>query len=333
MQPAKQDSKRHENCFICFFRPALFFGWTGVTVLNFHCDHSVRPTKCEFQRSWLATSLSVVLSLAILFVGLHNSYILLGTRVITREDFLFLGTIMINFIAVYLLSVGFRRAQMKVTDLQGIAELTRFGEEMGIRFFDETFVKSGQTLTYALITMFVSLEIITITIFFVLGDFSLNSFKNVCTDTCVFMQGTLGTHYITLHLVKLNMFQKVLDKIKFIAENRLNVSERDDVDSIRSSEQCFEADIRRICRLYSAIYVNFLEDDRFVGPALLIWWNTILSINVVSAYVVLNSIIIQKPLDLVSVSFILKIYGCMVGVIIYLAEMEVTSAVVSSIHL
>lgn len=333
MQRVRDTSKRYENCFVCFFRPALLFGWTGITVLSFDCDHSVRPVKCFFKRSWPATSVSIIMSLIILFVAIHNSFTLLGTRIRTREDVLFVGAVMINFIAAYLLSVGFRRAQIKINDLQGIAELARDAEEMGIWFFNESFVKGAQIVAYALITMFVSLGMLTIIIFCVLGDFSLAAYKNLCTDMCVLMQGTLGVHYVILFQVKLHMFQKVQDKIKDVAENRLKIVESLDVSSVHSSEQCFETEIRRICRLYSGLYQNFLEDDRFVGPAYLIWWNTILTINVISAYVMLNSIMIQQPLDVVSISFMLKIYGCMLGVTINLFQMEATAAVVSITHL
>lgn len=326
---AKRPSKLYENCFVCFFRPALLFGWTGITVLDFHCDHSVRPVKCFFKRSWPATFVSIVLSLMILFVAIHNGYTLLGTRIKTREDVLFLGAVMIDFSAAYLLSVGFRRAQIKINDLQGIAELARSAEEMGICFFNKSFVKAGRIVTYMLITMFVFLGMVTIIIFFVIDDFSLEAFKNLCTDMCVLMQGTLGVHYVILFQVKLHIFQRLQERIRHVTENRLKVTEGEDVDSVYSSGQCFEVEIRHICRLYSGVYQNFLEDDRFVGPAHLIWWNTVLTINVLNAYVMLNSIMIQQSLDLVSVSFMLKIYGCMLGVTINLFQMEAIAAVVS----
>lgn len=326
----KRPSKRYQNCFICFFRPALYFGCTGVTVLNFHCDHSERPVKGFFKRSWLATSVSTSIAVTAFLAGVHNAYTLYGTKINTREDVLLLGAVMINFIAAYLLSIGCRRTHLKMRDLEGIVELTKVGERMGIIFFDESFVKIGQTLTCSLITMFLSLEVFTVVVFIIVGDFSLMAYKRLCTDTCVFLQGTLGTHYITLHLAKLHMIQKVLDRMKEIAEDRLNIGDGDNCS--HSSEQSFTADIRRLCRLYSCLFLNFHEDDNFVGPAFLVWWNTILGVNIISAYVLLNSVMIQEPLGVVSIFFMLKVYGCILGVIIYLAEMEVTAAVVSQFN-
>lgn len=324
-------SKRNDNCFICFFRPALIFGYTGITPINFHCDHSGHPVKCSLKRSWLGTSISAVLFIVVLFVGAHNAYTLYGTKISTREDVLLLGAVLINFIAAYLLSVGLRNANIKIRELRGIIQLVEDADKMGIKFLHDTFVKRGQTLTFTLITLFVCLQLFTIAAFFINGDFSFTAYKRLCTDTCVFLQGTLGTHYITLHLLLLNMFQKVLDKMKEILETRLDAADlnKNDSDSINSSQQIFDKEVRRICRFYKSIYLNLLEEDHFTGPALLIWWNAIVAANIVSVYVLLKSMMMQEPLGMVSILFMLKIYGCMMGVIIYLFEMEITAAVVS----
>lgn len=320
----KRVDKRFQNCFICFFRPALHFGRTGITVLNFHCDHSQNGVKCSLERSWPATVITTILALVIFLVGLHNAYALYGTKMRTREDVLHLEAIMLNFIAAYLLSVGVRRTEIKISDLKGIIELLKYGEEMGIIFLDKSFVKMGQRVTLSIITMFITLQSCTVLIFISRGDFSFTAFKGLCTDTCVFMQGTLATHYITLHLLKLHMFKKVLHKMEQIVDDRLN--------NARLSEQAFSTAISHLCRLYSCTYLNLLEDDKFVGPAFLIWWNTILAGNILTAYVLITSAMMQLPLDVANIIFILKVYGCLIGVTIYLVVLEITAAVVSALN-
>lgn len=324
-------AKRYQNCFICFFRPALLFGYTGITPINFHCDHSERPVKCFLKRSWLGTSISGVLCATISFFGIHSAYALCGAKISTREDVLLVGALMINFVAAYMMSVPLRFVEIKIRELEGIVELVKNGEEMGMIFLDRQFVKTCLTLSLGLITMFVSLEVFTLVVFWRAGDYSWVAFKSLCTDTCVFMQGTVGTHYVTLHLLLLHMFQKIQVRLKETLENRLNGRTEERISSSpRSvSPEIFEREIRRICRFYKSIHMNFLEDNKFLGPALLIWWNLVLAVNIMCVYVVLNSIIIQEPLGIVSIIFILKVCGCMVGIIIYLAEVEVTAVVVS----
>lgn len=320
-------TKRYENCLICFFRPALVFGYTGITPVNFYCDHSERPVKCFLKRSLMGTTISAFLCVIVLFVAIHSAYSLYGNKVSTRDDVLLLGTVMINFIAMYLLTVALRFEDIKIKELEGIIQLITDGEQMGITFLDKEFVGSCLILIFALITMFVSLEVFTVLIFIIAGDFSFSAFKRLCTDTCVFMQGTVGTHYIALQLLLLHMFQKVLHKLKETLESRL--SNNSTKKSSSTSHEIFATNVRRICRFYKSLYLNFLEENKFMGPAFLIWWNTILAVNIISVYVVLNSIMIQEPLGIVSIFFVLKFYGCMVGIMIYLTEMEVTAAVVS----
>lgn len=320
--------KYDQNCFICCFRFALLFGYTGITPLNFHCDHSKRPVKCSLERSRLGTLISALSCTIALCVGVHNAYTLYGTKISSREDVLHLEAVMVNFIAMYLITLPLRFQNIKLRELEGIIQLISYGEKIGIICLDKSFVKTCTRLILTLILLFVSLEVFTVVHFLITADFSLTAFKTLFTDTCIFMQGTVGVHYISLHLLLLHIFQKILYKLKYTLKSRLRHNTKE-TNLALASHKYFAMEIRRICRFYKSIHLNFLEDNKFLGLGFVIWWNTVLAVNIISVYVLLNSIMIQEPLETSSLFFILKVYGCMVGIVIYLAEMEVTASVVS----
>lgn len=275
--------------------------------------------------------MSALLFVTILFVAVNSAYALCGAKISTREDVLLLGAVIIDFIAVYMLSVSLRCEHIKIKQLDGIIQLIKDGENTGIIFIDKQFVKTCSILIVALITMFVALELFTVVVFWIAGDYSWAAYRRLCTDTCVFMQGTVGTHYVTLHFLLLNMLQKTLLRLKDILDRRLNDSTDENINRSPPSvlQEIFVREVRHFCRFYRSVHMNLLEDNNFVGPAVLIWWNAVLAVNIISVYIMLNSIMIQEPLGVVSIFFILKVYGCMIGIIIYLAEVEVTTSVVS----
>lgn len=317
----QKSSKRFENCFICFFRPVLRFGYTGITALNFECDHSKRPFHTSLKRSWLATSIAFLLSAFFFTVGSHNAYTVYGTNISSRDDVLLVGAVMINSIAAYLFLFGVVKTKAKIREIDGLSEIVKDSERMKIIFLDEPFVRKAHKLVHVLIAMFVSLQVFTVLMFVFIGDYSLKAFKKLCTDTCVFMQGTVGSHYVLLQLVLLHMFQKVSAEIREACENRLNRQ--------ASCKQQFLTKIQQLGRLYESVYLNFVETDKFQSPAFLVWWNIVLLVNTLATYIIIVSILIREPLDITQLLFTLKVCGCLVGIIIYLVEMEITAAVVS----
>lgn len=333
---ATSKEKRFQNCLVCVFRPAFYFGYTGITAIKFSCDHSQRPVSFTLERSWLSTGISATLFVSNIAVGFLNVNELFEDHEDIRGNFLLIGTIAIHFLAAYLFSIGATSAQKKINELRGIAELTKYCENAGFILFEESFVRMAHKVTYIFIISFVLLEIFSVTHFALKGDFSSSAFLILCTKTCIFMQGTVSTHYMLLQLVLLHMFQRILNEIKFTVESRLRIR-LIKVDLIIKGHQnvirSFIARITKLRRIYESAYLNFIEIDNIMNPAFLIWWNMILSINVVCAYVFLNSIIFQTPLDLEQLLYILQHCGTLIGLIIFLIMMEVIADVVSSLFI
>lgn len=324
--------KRFQNCLVCVFRPAFYFGYTGITAIKFSCDHSQRPVSFSLERSWLSTGISACLFVSNVAVGFLNVNALFEDREDIRNNFLLVSTIAIHFLAAYLFSIGATVPKKKINELRGIAEITKYCETAGFILFEESFVRMAHNVTYTFIISFVLLEVFSITHFALKGEFSCNAFLILCTKTCIFMQGTVSTHYMLLQLVLLNMFQRILAEIKITVENRLNNKDIKTDLTVKADQnvsRSFVARIQQLRRIYESAYLNFIEIDNLMNPAFLIWWNMILSINVVCAYVFLNSIVFQKPLDLEQLLYILQHCGTLIGLIIFLIMMEFIADVVS----
>lgn len=320
--------KRFENCLICLFRPSLYFGYTGITPLKFSCDHSQRPVAFTFGKSWVSLSIATVLLIINLIVGYLKIRILFESRMDTREDFLHVIAIAIHFLGAYLFWVGVKiGSDMKMTELRGISEVTSYCETVGFILFEESFVRMAHYVIYGFIALFLSLECFVIAIFSFKGDFSSKAFHKLWTSTCVFMQGTISTHFMMLQMVLLHMLQRILAQIKLTMDNRLNANAKP-----RHEQQPFLLRIRVLHRIYESAYLNFIQIEKFINPAFLIWWNTILTINIVCAYLVLNAFMIQEPLETEQVFLILQHCATLAGLTIFLIIMEIIANVVSRLQ-
>lgn len=320
------NEKRFQNCVICIFRPVFYFGYTGITAIKFSCDHSRRPVSFSMERSWLSTSLAAFLLFVNIIFGFLNAYTLYDSHMNLKDIIFLLSAIAIHFIAAYLFLTGIFRAQMKINELRGIAELTRDCENAGLIVFDTAFVKMAHYIVYTFIGFFVSMEILTLVIFTLRGDYSLKAFRRLFTDTCIFMQGTISTHFMMLQLILLRLFQRILSEIKTTAEERFNNIELHNNDIEKLS---FPARIRYLHRLYQSAYFNFMEIGNFINPMFVVWWNIVVIDNVICVYVILNSIMIKEPLAMEYIFFILLHTGTLGGLITFLIVMGMFAEVVS----
>lgn len=251
--------------------------------------------------------------------GSHYVYTLYGGSIHTRDDVLLLGAITVHFIAAYMMLVGVFNTKMKITELDGLAHIVRDCEKAGFVLLDDVFVRRAHGVVYAFIVGFALLEIFAIVVFVLLGDYSLDAFRRLCTDTCIFMHGPMSAHYTLLLFLLMHIFRVVLSEIDQTMEDRLE----------DCNHRNFSAKIRRLHRIYESVYLNYKEIDNFMNPAFLIWWNTCTVINVVCAYVLIKSIMIEEPLELASVFFVLLHYGCALALIIFAIIMEFIANVVS----
>lgn len=327
------EQKRFQNCLVCIFRPAFYFGYTGITAIKFDCDHTQRPVSFSLERSWLSTCIAIFLMAANGTCGTLNTYVLYGSHITGWDDFLLLGAIGIHFIAVYLFWVGISRTKTKIIELRGLAELVRDCEKAGFIIFDASFVKMAHYIVYAFVTLFVSLEVLTMSIFWLRGDFSLKAFRRLFTNNSVFMQGTVSTHFMLLQLVLLQLFQKILSEIKLTAENRVTSVEDEKLQTDSVLRRSFPSRIRYLHRLYQSAYLNFMEISNFVNPAFVFWWNIVIIDNIICAYAILNSILNHEPLAMDNLFFILLHTGTLGGLIIFLIVMGMLADVVSCLLL
>lgn len=318
-----------QNCLICLFRPAFYFGFTGITAIKFSCDHSRPPVTVFLERSILSTFIAITLLIINIVFGYLNILTLLDKEILTREDVLVLNAAAIHFIAAYLLWTGAGKAQKKIKEIRGIAELAKACEGAGFILFDDKFTRMAHYVVYAFIAVFASLEVSTICYMAAMNrDFSLKAFERLATDTCIFMQGTISTHYMLLQLVLIRLFQKIVVEIKLTAQRRFdgNVEGSKYDQAVRGS---FSSRLRTLHRIYQSAYLNFMELNNFINPAFLIWWNIVLIANVVCAYVLLNSIMMHEPLELQNMFFLLLHYGTLLGLISFLILMGTLADVVS----
>lgn len=316
------------NCLICLFRPAFYFGCTGITAIKFRCDHSGSSVAVFLERSILSTFISITLLIINIVFGYLNILTLSEKEILTREDVLVLNAAAIHFIAAYLLWTGAYKAQNKIREIRGIAELTKACEGAGLILFDDQFARMAHYIVYAFIAVFASLEVSTIYYMAAINkDFSLKAFERLWTNTCIFMQGTISTHYMLLQLVMIRLFQKIVIEIKLTAQQRFNGIEVSKQD--QDMREPFSSRLRSLHRIYQSAYLNFMELNNFIDPAFLIWWNIVLIANVVCAYVLLNSIMMHEPLELQSMFFLLLHYGTLLGLISFLILMGTLAGVVS----
>lgn len=321
--------KRFQNCIVCLFRPAFYFGYTGITAIKFSCNHSRRPVTVFLERSILSTYIAICLLIINIIFGCLNILTLLDRHIVTREDFLVLNAAGIHFLAAYLFWVGAYNAPKKINEILGIAELTKVCEDTELLLFDESFARMAHYIVYACIAGFVSLEVSMI--YHVIGmnrDLSLKTFKRLWTDTCVFMQGTISTHYLLLQLVMIRLFQKILAEIKLTVQRRFddNVEGSRNAQTIRGS---FSLRLQILHRIYQSAFLTFMELDKFINPAFLIWWNVVLIENVICAYILINSIMMNEPLGLQNLFFLLLYYGTLLGLTSFLVLMGILADVVS----
>lgn len=234
----------------------------------------------------------------------------------------------IHFIAAYLLWVGARYAQIKIKEIRGIAELTKACENAGLILFDEPLARKAHYIVYISIAAFASLEISAICLVAMNRDFSLKSIKQLWTDTSIFMQCTVNTHYMLMQLVMIRLFQKLLAEIKLTVERRFDGNAEGSKND-QDMKGSFLSRLRILHRLYQSAYLNFTELEKFVNPAFIIWWNVVLIDNVICAYILINSFMMHEPLGLQTLFFMLLYYGTFVGLIIFLILMGTLASVVS----
>lgn len=254
---------------------------------------------------------------------------LFDRHAVTKEDFLVWNAAAIHFLAAYLLWIGAFNVQMKIKELRGIAQLTAVCEDAGLILFDESFAKMAHYIVYISIVAFVSLELLVIIVVAINKDYSLKIFKRLWTDTSIFMQCTINTHYMLLQLVMIRLFQKLLAEIKCTTEKLFDGKTawpRNDEDSIKQS---FSSRLQILHRLYQGAYLSFMDLNNFINPAFLIWWNVVLIGNIVCAYILINSIMLHQPLGLHNLFFLLLYYGTFIGLVGFLILMGVLTNVVS----
>lgn len=320
-----------KSCVVCLFKPTFYFGFGTITPAKFRCDHSQIPIFYSMELSWLSITIATILLICNLILGSLNIYGLYKDHINSWDDFLLLDAITIHFLAAYLLLAGIRNAKLKINELHGIAELTKHCENAGLIVFDESFVRVAHYMTYACIVLFVSLEVVFLGIFFIEADFSYKAFKRLCANTCIFLQGTVTTHFMLIPFVVLQLFQVILSEIKLAVENRLNNVDKTYNLHVNDStaRKYFLSKICHLHRLYRSAHLNFMQTSEYINGGFLVWWNVVLANNVICVYVILNSIMTGKFLKMEQIFFILLHCGTLCGLTIFLIVMGMISNVVS----
>lgn len=320
--------KHFQSCIVCLFRPSFYFGYGGITPVKFRCDHSQTPLFFSLELSWLPLINAAVLMICNSILGFLNIYTLYEDHINTWDDFLILDAITIHFLAAYLFWLAILNAKMKINELRGIGELTRDCENAGLIVFNITFVRFAHFMAYACIALFVSIEMLILGIFFFEADFSYKAFQRLCTDTCIFLQGPMSTHFLLLQIVLLHLFQVILSEIKSTAKNRLN-DDKTDLQNNSTAKHYFLPRICHLHRLYRSAYLNFMQSSEYINGGFLLWWNIVLVNNVICVYVILNSIMTGEFLKMEQIFFILLHSGTLGGLIIFLVVMGIFANVVS----
>lgn len=320
----------HKNCFICYYRPSLNFGCVTMTLVSFGCDHSQRPVRYFMKRSWVASTIALLIVASMVTVGFHHTYVLYESSVKTRESVLLLCYISIDFAGAVLLTwmITFK-IETLINEFKGWMEIIKECEAMGIIILDNTFMMKAHIVLYVSIAVYVALEISTLVVYIFHEDYSLQTFEWLCTDAYIFMQDSVNTHYLMAHLLLRHSFRKVLFEMEETLRTRMECNVNDWL-SVRYISQPFRMKMRRLLRTYESIYLNFLEMAKFMHPAFLIWWNMTLIVNITCAYVLINSIIIGQPLDLFDLIFVVNHYGCFLLAVGFLFAMEMIAKLVSN---
>lgn len=326
-----ENTKTFQSCIVCILRPALYFGCVSITPITFRCDHSQKPLSFSLELSWLSLSIAVILLLWNFVFGSLNIYSLYENHIKTWDDFLLLDAVSIHFLAVYLFWIGIYNVKMKTNELTGIGELTRNCENAGLAVFNKTFVRLAHYIVYIFVISFLSLEVLVVGLFLHKADFSLKAVRRLCTDTCIFMQGAVSTHFAVLQMVLLRLFQVILSEIKLAAEIRINEEKTNKLhkNSITDKHH-FLSRICHLRRLYKGVYLNFMQFSEYINGGFLIWWNIVLMNNVLCVYVILNSIMTGEYLKMDDVFFILLHCGTLIGLTTFLIIMGIFANVVSN---
>jgi hypothetical protein len=259
------------DCIICALRPTLYINQINIYQARYFCYHSDPPVRPHFKPSTLLRCLTIVCNL-ILMYGVINDVNHMEKKFTTKQVVILLEIVFTATSVVFNL-IFLAKNKIKLQESHGLMSLFnnkfKFGAEVILTS------ESAKKVHTILLTLFVFLIVEEVVMFcgaLIIENIDKDLLVRMCTvEFFIFTNASLGLYCTQLFYVYEYIFdkcfqdiQKYLEQVSDFSESTVTTSE-----ALRSGAALIDR-LRKLQRLYMCLRRNFLLNEQFLYPEILI---------------------------------------------------------------